>query len=62
MLPVTPFLHLQFRSFEDRYVLAEKKKCFKAQNLADWNVDSETEVWSGTLKVNFGKDLKQSFG
>ena len=32
------------------------------QKLADWYVDSETEVWSGTLKVNFGKDLKQSFG
>ena len=32
------------------------------QKLADWYVDAETEVWSGTLKVNFGKDLKQSFG
>ena len=32
------------------------------QKLADWFVESETEVWSGTLEVNFGKDLKQSFG
>ena len=32
------------------------------QKLADWYVDSETEVWSGTLKVSFGKNLTQSFG
>ena len=32
------------------------------QKLADWYVDSETEVWLGTLKVSFGKNLTQSFG
>ena len=31
------------------------------QKLADWYVDSETEVWLGTLKVNFGNNITQSF-
>ena len=31
------------------------------QKLADWYVDSVTEVWLGTLKVNFGNDITQDF-